>query len=313
MKTELKWYKKIGLELLWVSSLLFSYTPRFFRYYILKPFVALILIASRYRRKVIIENLTRSFPEKSAKEIKKITRRYYFFLGEVVTDTISLVGAGEKRKDKVVNWVNTAQMNEKLNGKDWIAVGAHYGCWEYMLLWSRQLQNSKLMGVYHPMESIVFEHFYRRLRNVSDKLLQVPMKQTILYFLRNRKSGYGTVMGLVADQSPTLRPDSHWFWFLNQHTAFHDGAEAMALKFHMPIYFAYSKRIAPGRYEIRFDEIYDGQEEVAQHEITARYVKRLEEMILECPELWMWSHKRWKQTPERQAGRFGKSTLEIKD
>lgn len=310
MEKGLKWHQKVGLELLWFFSLITSYTPRFFKYYILKPIVAFILRISGYRYKVIKTNLRNSFPQKNEKEINKIARRYYSFLGEVVIDTINLVGANEKRKDYVADWVNSKEMNEKLCGKDWIAVGAHYGCWEYMLLWSRQLQDSKLMGVYHPMESIVFEHFYRRLRNVSDKLLQVPMKQTILYFLRNRKSGYGTVMGLVADQSPTLRPDSHWFKFLNQDTAFHDGAEAMALKFKLPVYFAYSKRIAPGRYEIRFDEIYNGTEEVAPHEITERYVRKLESMILECPELWMWSHKRWKHTPEKQKLRFGKSTLQ---
>ncbi len=310
MEIELKWYQKVGLELLWTLSLLLSHTPRFFKYYILKPFIALILIISRYRRKIIVTNLKNSFPNKTSKEINRIARRYYCFLGEVVVDTINLAGAGEKRKDYVVEWSNSTEMNEKFKGKDWIAMGAHYGSWEYLLLWSRQLQDSKLMGVYHPMKSIVFEHFYRRLRNVSDKLLQVPMKHTILHFLRNRKNGYGTVMGLVADQSPTLRPDSHWFKFLNQPTVFHDGGEAMALKFRLPVYFAYSRRLGPGRYALRFDEIYDGKEEVAPHEITERYVRRLESMILECPELWMWSHNRWKQTPDKQARRFGKSTLE---
>ena len=310
MKTELKWYQKAGLELLWGFSLFTSYTPRFFKYYILKPFIASILIVSRYRRTVIKSNLAKSFPDKTKREISRIARRYYFFLGEVVVDTINLVGANEKRKDYVAEWTNSREMNEKFSGKDWIAMGAHYGCWEYMLLWSRQLKDSKLMGVYHPMKSLVFEEFYNRLRNVSDKLLQVPMKQTILYFLRNRKSGYGTVMGLVADQSPTLRPDSHWFTFLNQKTIFHDGGEAMALKFGLPIYFAYTKRVAPGQYAIRFDEIYDGKEEVAPHEITERYVRKLENMIMECPELWMWSHKRWKHTPEKQAQRFGKSTVQ---
>ena len=310
MEKGLKWHQKVGLELLWIFSLIVSHTPRFFKYYILKPIVAFILMLSKYRYKVIISNLTNSFPEKSEKEIKKIARRYYLFLGEVVIDTINLVGASEKRKAHVVEWVNAKETNEKQQGKDWIAMGAHYGCWEYLLLLSRQLDNSKLIGVYHPMASIVFEYFYRRLRNVSDKLIQVPMKQTILHFLRNRKNGYGTVMGLVADQSPTLRPDTHWFKFLNQHTAFHDGGEAMALKFNLPVYFAYSKRIAPGRYIIRFDEIYDGKEEVAPYEITERYVRKLESMINECPEIWMWSHRRWKQTPERQALRFGKSTLQ---
>lgn len=309
MDIKLKWYKRIALELLWRTMLVFSYTPRFFKYYMLRPFIASILVLFKYRKKVISQNLSKSFPEKSAKEIRRIVLRNYLFLAEVVVDTINLVGANEKRKDYVANWVNSEEMNSKLAGQDWIAMGAHYGCWEYMLLWSRQLQDSKLMGVYHPMRSVIFEHFYRRLRNVSDKLLQVPMKQTILHFLRNRKNGYGTVIGLVADQSPNLRPDSHWFKFLNQDTLFHDGGEALALKFHLPVYFAYSERVAPGRYNIRFDEIYDGKEEVGAYIITQRYIDKLEKMIKECPELWLWSHRRWVHTPEKQARRFGKTTI----
>lgn len=309
MDIKLKWHKRIALELLWGTMLVFSYTPRFFKYYMLRPFIASILVLLKYRKKVISQNLSKSFPEKSAKEIRRIVLRNYLFLAEVVVDTINLVGANEKRKDYVANWVNSEEMNSKLAGQDWIAMGAHYGCWEYMLLWSRQLQDSKLMGVYHPMRSVIFEHFYRRLRNVSDKLLQVPMKQTILHFLRNRKNGYGTVIGLVADQSPNLRPDSHWFKFLNQDTLFHDGGEALALKFHLPVYFAYSERVAPGRYNIRFDEIYDGKEEVGAYIITQRYIDKLEKMIKECPELWLWSHRRWAHTPEKQARRFGKTTI----
>lgn len=309
MNTGLKWYKRIALELLWGASLILSYTPRFFKYYMLKPFIASFLILLQYRKKVIKSNLEKSFPEKDAKEIRGIILRNYLFLAEVMVDTINLVGANERRKDLVANWVNSKEMNRKLGGEDWIAMGAHYGCWEYMLLWSRQLEGSKLMGVYHPMSSEVFEHFYRRLRDVSDKLLQVPMKQTILHFLRNRKNGYGTVIGLVADQSPNLRPDSHWFDFLNQKTVFHDGGEAMALKLKLPVYFAYSKRTAPGRYDIRFDEIYDGKEEVEPYVITRRYIDKLENMIRECPEIWLWSHRRWAHTPERQEKRFGKSTL----
>ena len=31
-----------------------------------------------------------------------------------------------------------------------------------------------------------------------------------------------------------------------------------------------------------------------KYEITERYVRRLEQKIREYPDLWMWSHKRWK-------------------
>ena len=310
METHIKWYQHICLNLLWCFFLFISITPRCFRYYILKPILALFLILSHYRHKVITENLTKSFPEKSREEIRRLVRRYYIHLAEVAVDIISLVGASEKRKDRAVNWVNSKDVTDRLNGKDWIAVGAHYGCWEYLPLWSRKQMCNTFMSVYHPMSSVVFDSFFQRMRRYSENITTIPMKSTITYYLRNRNKGKGIILGLLSDQSPNLRANTHWFRFLNQDTAFIDGAESIAMKFKIPILFAYTRRVAPGRYEVVLEEIYDGKEEMAQHEITQRYATRLEEMIKEQPELWMWSHKRWKHTPEGQKRRFGSSTLE---
>lgn len=300
MDIKLKWYQRIGLELLWAFSLLVSHMPRCFRYYMLKPFIAAILITLGYRRKVIISNLTNSFPEKDIKEIKLICRRYYFFLAEVIVDTISMAGASDNHKDKAVDWTNQEEMNRNLDGKDWIAVGAHYGCWEYLPLWSRKQKSNIFMSVYHPLKSEVFDVFYQRLRKVSDNIALIPMRNTFSYYLKNRNQGKGIILGLLSDQSPYLRSDTHWFKFLNQDTVFIDGAENIALKYKLPIYFAYTKRITPGRYKVQLDLIYDGKEQVQKYEITERYAKKLEQMIYSCPELWMWSHRRWKHMPKRQ-------------
>ena len=67
--------------------------PDGYRAGILKPFIASVLILSQYRKAVIKGNLERSFPDKTKKEINRIARRYYLFLGEVVVDTINLAGA----------------------------------------------------------------------------------------------------------------------------------------------------------------------------------------------------------------------------
>ena len=176
METQLKWYHNICLGGLWWFFLFISVTPRCFRYYILKPILALLLILSHYRHRVIAENLTKSFPEKNKQEIKRLLRSYYIHLAEVAVDIISLVGASEKRKDRAVNWVNAKEVTERLDGKDWIAVGAHYGCWEYLPLWSRKQMCNTFMSVYHPMSSVVFDMFFLRLRRFSENITTVPMK-----------------------------------------------------------------------------------------------------------------------------------------
>ncbi|MCK4631361.1 MAG: acetyltransferase, partial [Bacteroidales bacterium] len=34
--------------------------------------------------------------------------------------------------------------------------------------------------------------------------------------------------------------------------------------------------------------------ETKEHEITDKYLSILEKTIIERPELWLWTHKRWK-------------------
>ena len=72
------------------------------------------------------------------------------------------------------------------------------------------------------------------------------------------------------------------------------GIEKMALKLKMPVYFMHVRKVAPRHYEAEFKLVYDGVEPVAEHQITERYIALLEAMIRESPELWMWSHRRWK-------------------
>lgn len=76
------------------------------------------------------------------------------------------------------------------------------------------------------------------------------MKEIIRYYIDHRlpagAPGQRIGIGLIADQNPPLRPNSHWFRFLNQDTVFFDGIEKMALKFHMPVYFCRQRRLREG-------------------------------------------------------------------
>ena len=53
-------------------------------------------------------------------------------------------------------------------------------------------------------------------------------------------------------------------------------------------------RIGRGSYEMTFEQIEAGTEQVAEYESTERYCRRLEAMIRNRPVLGMWSHRRWK-------------------
>ena len=73
------------------------------------------------------------------------------------------------------------------------------------------------------------------------------------------------------------------------------GAEFMATKYGMPVYFLGVERVSPTRYNYTLETIYDGTEDVSDFEITERYVAKLEEQIRRTPDMWLWTHRRWKR------------------
>ena len=308
---ELSWYKRVALELLWAISWLIGRSPRWFQYGMLRPLFTFLLRMARYRRKVIIENLTRSFPEKNDKQIKAIMRDFYYTLGEVVVSTMALASAKPERDGDLLEWVAYREHIEHNRGRDWVAMASHFGCWEYYPLWCWLDTECHFMSVYHPLKSDIFEHFYRRMRKFAPNITTVAMADTVRHYIKRRSPEYTTVLGLISDQSPRLMADSKWLDFLGQKTTFIEGGERLALKFSIPAYFVYAERVAPGRYRARFIELYDGKEPLKEGDIVRRYAETLEKMVREHPELWMWSHKRWKHTPEKQRKKFGRSTLDV--
>lgn len=303
-RTELNFAQRMWLETLWFGSRLFAVLPYWFKYYIVENLIFFLLYyCLRYRMKVVKTNLRNSFPEKSEHELAVIRRNFYRTLAEIFVDTINMAHMNEQKRQSLLTVHGLEEHSRAVHGRDWIAMTAHYGCWEYCSFWGYYERSQVVVAVYHPLRSKVMECLYQRIRN-NESSYTVAMKDSLRFYLRNRERGIdgkNLVMGLIADQNPPRRPDSHWFRFLNQDTIFFEGGEKLALRCNLPVYFVKVERLRRGRYRMSFDQIYDGVEEVAENEITERYVRRLETMIRQQPELWMWSHRRWKH--KRHAGR----------
>jgi KDO2-lipid IV(A) lauroyltransferase len=308
---KLNLFQRIALELLWCFSRLMSITPRWFRFGLFQPAITLLLRVVGYRRRVIDSNLQQAFPEKSKSEIRKIRNAFYSTLSEIAVATICLAGVDSRSRGKYIVWENRDEHLTSVEGRDWVALASHFGCWEYFPMYAWEFDNARFMSVYHPLRSDVFEAYYRRIRQYAPNIDQVPMASTPRHYMANRGKGYNICLGLISDQSPALSAYTEWIEFLGRPTAFVDGGARIAQKFHLPAYFGRIRRIKPGQYGVTFEQIFDGQEQVETMEIVRRYAERLEQMIRQTPELWLWSHKRWKHTPEKQARRFGKSTIEL--
>jgi KDO2-lipid IV(A) lauroyltransferase len=268
--------------------------PRFVRNYILQEVIFFILhYIVRYRRKVIMENLRNSFPEKSERELRNIARRCNLNLAEQFINIMSLAGASHKRLKRMFRFAEAESYKQATANSDVVCLAGHYGCWEFMNILGLYDDGHKLLSVYHPLSSNTLDDFFKRIRNLENTEL-VPREDSLLYFMRNRGKGKYLTLGLIADQNRFWYANAHWITFLNQDTIFANGGELIARKLSIPVWMGYMRRRRRGEYEFIVTQIYDGHEAVAENEITERYAHHLEQVIRECPELWLWSHRRWK-------------------
>ena len=108
--------KTIGFYLVkwWVDFQ--SIQPYWLLYLKSDLYYLLVYHVARYRRKVVRQNLLRSFPEKDAKSIKTIEKHFYRNLCDLVVEGPKMMRMGPNGYRKRLTFVNTeliAQLEEK--------------------------------------------------------------------------------------------------------------------------------------------------------------------------------------------------------
>ena len=221
-------------SLVWGCCRLIGAMPHWLRYYVLQDTIYFIVYKClRYRVGVVTENLRNSFPDRPMAEIKRIRRSFYHNLSEIFISTVSQAAMSDDDCRRRVRVKNLDEVLSDLRGRDALLSTAHFGCWEYDSFLALYTGEHYLAAVYHPLENKVIDAVYMRLRRRRNIRL-IPMKEIIRYYIDHRlpagAPGQRIGIGLIADQNPPLRPNSHWFRFLNQDTVFfrrhrEDGAQ----------------------------------------------------------------------------------------
>ncbi len=295
----------------WTVSLL----PDWFLYYVLLDVVYFLLYrVARYRVGVVRENLRNSFPEKSTRELRRIERRYYLQLAEDFIDIIDFASISRKELMQRLQIDGLEERLAQTAAGNTITMMAHYGDWEYFSAYALFDSSSYSIGVYHPLHNKAFDRYYKTFRQNKMNVVPVAMKNLTWYFLRNRDGidGRTLALGMIADQNPWGDKRNRWIKFLNQPTRFYLGSGEIAVRYGLPVYFMNVEKVSRAHYRVGFEMIYDGKEEIDELEITERYANRLEEMIRRRPELWMWSHRRWKRKPSDEELREFRQRYAIK-
>lgn len=262
--------------------------------YIVSDFFYLILFyLVGYRKKVVFRNLRNAFPEKSEKELKCIAKKYFKYFCDLLLETFKTLTISHANALKHCSFTPEAILlfNKYYEQKkNIIVVMGHHGNWEWGGNTFSLMLKNQLYVIYHPLTNSYFDKLIYRMRTrFGTKLIE--MKNTFKDMLRDKHIISATAF--IADQ--TSAPESaYWTKFLNQDTPVFRGVEKIAQKLNYPVVFLAINRVSRGYYVMNAETLFENPATTADGEISEAHTKRLEQEIINQPETWLWSHRRWK-------------------
>lgn len=284
-------FKILVVPLLYLISLL----PFWMLYGLSNFFYVIVFHLIGYRKKVVLENLRKSFPEKTEQEIRLICRQFYLHFCDVILETIKLLTISKDAFKKRCHFDEEALRT--LGGfyekkQSIVMVLGHCGNWEWSAIAHILYFDLLLTGVYHPLSNKDADRLIYRLRSRFGGSF-VPMNQVLKHLLKLRQENIPTSLGLISDQTPPPE-GAYWTQFLNQDTPVFNGTEKIAVKFDYPVVFITMVKPKRGHYVLGAKLLAEHPKSTQENEISEMHVRYLEKMIRQQPYSWLWSHRRWK-------------------
>jgi len=250
------------------------------------------------RRMIAYANLKAAFPEKSSGELKRINKAHFENLGMNVIELLKLPFMAKDYLGRHVKLENADTIKSGLEkGKGVIVLTAHFGNWEIASLVASL--NGYIMSVF------AREQKYERLNNLLNEFRQstgckVITKgfsvKDIVKTLHNNG-----IVAMLSDQDAGA--NGVFVNFFNRPASTAQGIIAFSIKTGAVILPSFITRVGIDKHIAKAGEplelINTGDREKDVKVNLQRITGILEDQVIRFPEQWLWAHKRWKTTPQR--------------
>jgi len=245
-----------------------------------------------YRKKVVFENLHKSFPDKNEEEIVKIAKQFYRNLADISVEILKAKTIDAAELSKRVHPVNMDKVEGWLkNGTSFIAMVPHLCNWEWIGLACSLHLPEETDVIY---QRLAYKSFDDYIYNLRSRFGAVPIEKKMVFRELVKTRSTVKAIGSVSDQTPSRGENRYWTTFLNQDTVFFHGTEKIAKKLNYAICIVHMKRIKRGYYQMEFLPIDTPPLIEKENHYTQIFATWLEKTIRENPSDWLWTHNRWK-------------------
>ena len=247
-----------------------------------------------YRKKVIDENLLYAFPEKTPAERKTIRNKFYRnFTDAFFAETIKMLTISEQELKQRFHVVNQELVDTPVkDGKSALMMAGHVFNWEMAILGVALNTEVTAETVYLKLNNSFFNKLMLKIRTHFGGVMTEKREfRRSMITMRSEPR----IVHLAADQRPPVSDSRYTRAFMNRPALFFEGGEFMAKKMGLPVFYGQITKEKRGHYRFEFTELArPPYTDHVPHSITDEFCRRLEENIRRQPELYLWSHKRWR-------------------
>ena len=270
---------------------LLSLLPMRVLYVIADALYGLVYYVFGYRKKVVMDNLAIAFPEKPEAERIRIAKKFYRNFIDSFIEVVKLLSAGDSFLHRRFTVDASALQPLYEKGQSCQMHLGHTFNWEWGQLVLTRLTKYKILVVYMPIKNKFFERLFYRLRTRTGNVFlpATNMRESITPYLQSQY-----LLGLVADQNPGNTHSAYWLNFFGRPTPFVSGPEKGARSCNLPVAFASIEKPRRGYYHATIKLGCPNAALLPEGQLTRDYVSYLEDVIRRSPDMWLWSHRRWK-------------------
>jgi len=252
------------------------------------------------RRRILIENLARAFPEKSATELRRIAAESIENLGAASFEFLEVSRWTVEELHASVAYEGVENLEAaRARGKGVILLSAHFGNWELGALAAGRL-GEPISSVVRPLDNPLIEaEITRRRTHFGNRV--IAKKEALREMLRAMRQN--ETVAILLDQ--TVLPEEAVFVpFFGRLAATTPSVALLQRKTDAAVVPVFTWPAGEGRYRLGFEKPIlaeefsseDGRAEQVRR-ATARYAEVTEEAVRRNPAAWLWLHNRWKTRP----------------
>ncbi|MFY7666718.1 lysophospholipid acyltransferase family protein [Flavobacterium sp.] len=285
----------LAFPLLWlVSKLPFSVI------YILSDLIYFFVYrVFGYRKTTVRKNLALALSEKSDEERLQIEKDFYKHMCDMFLEMVKSLSMTDEEMKRRFTFSNLELISEyEKKGKSIILMCAHYASWEWLMILSNYI-TFESYAIYKKIGNRYFDALVRKIRGQHNAKL-IESKKSIETMELHKEQGIRAFYGFASDQSPQLAKAKYWDKFMGIEVPVYTGAEMLAKRLDMNMLFVKVEKIKRGYYQATLVPLVDEPIKVPDYEITSLYLREVEKQILDKPEHYFWTHKRWKHIGKKK-------------